>query len=55
MNNLSEVRGMIEQPVNSQSLLFHIVRFHKPEEEQGFLSNWYMRDFSLDGKNLLLC
>jgi ribA/ribD-fused uncharacterized protein len=50
MNNLSEVRGMTEQPANTQSLLFHIVRFHKPEEEHGFMSNWYMRDFSLDGK-----
>ena len=27
-----------------------VVRFHKIDEENGYLSNWYMRDFSIDGK-----
>lgn len=27
-----------------------IVRFHKTDEINGYLSNWYMRDFQLDGK-----
>ena len=27
-----------------------IVRFHRTEEENGYLSNWYLRDFELDGK-----
>ena len=26
-----------------------IICFHKPDEENGFLSNWYMSDFSVDG------
>ncbi len=30
---------------------FQIVRFHRTEEENGYLSNWYLRDFELDGKN----
>lgn len=30
--------------------MFQFVFFHKPEEENGYLSNWYMRDFSIDGK-----
>ena len=28
---------------------FNAVFFHKPEEPDGFLSNWYMSDFELDG------
>lgn len=27
-----------------------IVCFHNPEEENGFLSNWYLSDFCIDGK-----
>lgn len=26
-----------------------VICFHKPDEENGYLSNWYMSDFSLDG------
>lgn len=26
-----------------------VVCFHNPDEENGFLSNWYMSDFSVDG------
>lgn len=26
-----------------------VICFHKPEEENGFLSNWYLSDFSIDG------
>lgn len=29
---------------------YDIVRFHKIDEENGYLSNWYMRDFEIDGK-----
>ena len=25
-----------------------IICFHKPDEENGYLSNWYMSDFSID-------
>lgn len=27
----------------------HMVFFHNPEEENGYLSNWYMSDFELHG------
>lgn len=30
--------------------MFQFVCFHKPEEENGYMSNWYMRDFKIDGK-----
>lgn len=33
------------------SLMYHIVRFHLTNEENGYLSNWYLRDFTIDGKN----
>ena len=26
-----------------------IICFHNPEEENGYLSNWYLSDFSIDG------
>ena len=31
-------------------MIFNMIRFHKPEEENGYLSNWYMSSFSLDDK-----
>lgn len=31
--------------------MFQIVCFHKPEEENGYMSNWYKRDFVLDDKS----
>ena len=27
-----------------------VVCFHNPEEENGFLSNWYVSRFEVDGK-----
>ena len=27
----------------------NIICFHNPDEENGFLSNWYLSDFSIDG------
>ena len=24
--------------------------FHKPDEEYGYLSNWYITDFTIDGR-----
>lgn len=27
-----------------------IIGFHNPEEEYGFLSNWYLSDFQVDGR-----
>ena len=27
-----------------------VIHFHKPEEENGYLSNWDMSEFTLDGK-----
>lgn len=27
-----------------------VIGFHKPEEENGYLSNWYPSEFSLDGR-----
>ena len=45
-NALSET----EQERKAQGFFFHIVRFHRPEEENGYLSNWYMSDFVVDGK-----
>ena len=30
-------------------MFFHIVRFHKPDQENGYMSNWYMKDFTVDG------
>ena len=27
----------------------NIVCFHNPSEENGYLSNWYLADFSVDG------
>ena len=26
-----------------------VIGFHKPDEEYGFLSNWYLSDFTVDG------
>ena len=26
-----------------------IICFHRPEEENGYLSNWYMSEFVVDG------
>lgn len=31
-------------------MITKLVRFHKPDEENGYLSNWYPSEFSLDGK-----
>ena len=30
-------------------MFFQIVRFHKPDEENGYMSNWYLKDFTVDG------
>ena len=27
----------------------NIICFHNPNEENGYLSNWYLSDFSVDG------
>lgn len=27
----------------------HVICFHNPDEENGYLSNWYLSDFVLDG------
>ena len=27
----------------------NIICFHNPDEENGFLSNWYLSDFSING------
>lgn len=27
----------------------HIICFHNPDEENGYLSNWYLSSFTLDG------
>lgn len=50
-----DMKAMGEKVLSSSSHtananLFHIVRFHKTKEENGYLSNWYLRDFSIDGK-----
>lgn len=50
-----DMKAMGEKALNSQkesvkAQPFHIVRFHKTNEENGYLSNWYLRDFSIDGK-----
>ena len=29
----------------------NIICFHNPDEENGFLSNWYLSDFSINGIN----
>ena len=26
-----------------------VIGFHNPDEEYGFLSNWYLSEFSIDG------
>ena len=31
-------------------MIFDIMRFHKPDEENGYLSNWYIRNFTIAGK-----
>ena len=31
-----------------------VICFHNPNEENGYLSNWYMSDFIVDGKLLHL-
>lgn len=31
-------------------MVFNLIRFHKPEEENGYLSNWYMSNFTLGDK-----
>lgn len=50
-----DMKAMGEKALNApaksvKANLFHIVRFHKTTEENGYLSNWYLRDFSIDGK-----
>ncbi|MCQ2355359.1 MAG: NADAR domain-containing protein [Clostridia bacterium] len=30
--------------------IFHVLRFHLPDEENGYLSNWYKCNFTVDGK-----
>jgi len=30
-------------------MFFQVIRFHKPDEENGFMSNWYMNDFTVYG------
>ncbi len=27
-----------------------VIGFHRPDEEYGYLSNWYMSDFTIDGR-----
>lgn len=39
-----------DAPKTTQSRFFQIIKFHIPNEENGYLSNWYLRDFSIDGK-----
>ena len=50
-----DMKAMGEKALNApaksvKANLFHIVRFHKTTEENGYLSNWYLSDFSIDGK-----
>lgn len=33
----------------SRSSMRTIIGFHNPDEVYGFLSNWYLSDFSIDG------
>ena len=28
-----------------------VIGFHKPEEPNGYLSNWYMSDFEIEGQH----
>lgn len=28
-----------------------VICFHNPDEENGFLSNWYLSHFEMDGKS----
>jgi len=30
--------------------MFHFIYFHNPNDENGYMSNWYMRDFTIDDK-----
>lgn len=39
-----------EKKPKEHTCFFHYACFHRPEEENGYMSNWHMRDFSLDGK-----
>lgn len=29
----------------------NVICFHNPDEDNGYLSNWYLSDFTLDGVN----
>ena len=31
-----------------------MICFHNPEEENGYLSNWYLSDFTVEGITFLL-
>ena len=50
--NLKQIkvfRSSLNMRLRKCSLIILVICFHKPDEENGFLSNWYMSDFSVDG------
>ena len=33
----------------------NVICFHNPEEENGYLSNWYLSDFTINNIKFIIC
>lgn len=50
LDNINKAKFAIKhETLNVAGKTFGAVYFHKPDEPHGFLSNWYLSDFVLDG------